>query len=84
MAKNLHHPTVVEEATKKAMPLAKHLGMASIPEDMLEMICPNLTYSGQFTPELYTKFQKVKRLLKELSEQTIPKAWAYCEVDDSV
>ncbi|MFC5080625.1 hypothetical protein VTH8203_04605 [Vibrio thalassae] len=88
---HLRNPMVVEEATKKAEPQAKQLGLASIPDDMLEMICPNLTYARQFTPELYAKFQNVKRLLKELSEQSTPKhghivkfTTQYASYDESV
>ncbi|EMQ3584154.1 hypothetical protein ACTJKU_19880, partial [Citrobacter freundii] len=64
---------VLEEGLKKAKPLAAQMGLESVPDEMLEMICPNLNYSGQFTPALYARFQSVKRLLKELSEQTSPK-----------
>ncbi|MFZ6741427.1 MULTISPECIES: hypothetical protein [Klebsiella pneumoniae complex] len=49
------------------------LSPPTICNSALEMICPNLNYSGQFTPALYARFQSVKRLLKELSEQTSPK-----------
>ncbi|ONG03910.1 hypothetical protein BWQ95_20370 [Aeromonas hydrophila] len=64
---------MLEEGLKKAKPLAAQMGLESVPDEMLEMICPNLNYSGQFTPALYARFQSVKRLLKELSEQTSPK-----------
>lgn len=56
---------VLEEGLKKAKPLAAQMGLESVPDEMLEMICPNLNYSGQFTPALYARFQSVKRLLKE-------------------
>lgn len=49
------------------------MGLESVPDEMLELISPNLNYSGQFTPALYARFQSVKLLLKELSEQTTPK-----------
>ncbi|WP_270819997.1 hypothetical protein [Aeromonas sp. Y311-2] len=64
---------VLEEALKKAEPLAKQMGLGSVPEEMLELIYPNLNYAGQFNPALYARFQSVKRLLKELSEQITPK-----------
>ncbi|EKL8669255.1 hypothetical protein PSQ61_004566, partial [Salmonella enterica subsp. enterica serovar Typhimurium] len=40
---------VLEEGLKKAKPLAAQMGLESVPDEMLEMICPNLNYSGQFT-----------------------------------
>ncbi|WP_154119438.1 hypothetical protein [Vibrio parahaemolyticus] len=73
MPQHLRNPMVVEEAMKKAEPLAKQMGLSSIPDDMLELICPNLTFAGQFTPGLYARFQSVKQLLKSLSEQHKPK-----------
>ena len=71
--KTLVNSMVLEEGLKKAKPLAEQMGLESVPDEMLEMICPNLNYSGQFTPTLYARFQNVKRLLKELAEQTTPK-----------
>ncbi|WCM68678.1 hypothetical protein K0819_23750 (plasmid) [Vibrio parahaemolyticus] len=73
MPQHLRNPMVVEDAMKKAEPLAKQMGLSSIPDDMLELICPNLTFAGQFTPGLYARFQSVKQLLKSLSEQHKPK-----------
>lgn len=64
---------VREETLKKALPLAKQLGLESVPEEMYELISLNLNYSGQFTPALYARFQGVKVLLENLSEQTMPK-----------
>lgn len=72
MPQHLRNPMVVEDAMKKAEPLAKQMGLSSIPDDMLELICPNLTFAGQFTPGLYARFQSVKQLLKSLSEQHKP------------
>jgi hypothetical protein len=46
MPQHLRNPMVVEEAMKKAEPLAKQMGLSSIPDDMLELICPNLTFAG--------------------------------------
>ena len=60
---------VLEEAMKKAEPLAKLMGMNAIPDEMLELICPNLNYSGQFTPGVYARYQKVKQLLAELLQR---------------
>jgi hypothetical protein len=71
--RQLVNQMVLEEAMKKAEPLAKLMGFDSVPDEMLELICPNLTYAGQFTPALYARFQSVKQLLKELSAQTTPK-----------
>lgn len=34
---------VLEEGLKKAKPLAAQMGLESVPDEMLEMICPNLT-----------------------------------------
>ncbi|WP_407212316.1 hypothetical protein [Enterobacter hormaechei] len=73
MLKQLVDQMVLEDGLKKAKPLAAQMGLESVPDEMLEMICPNLNYSGQFTPTLYARFQSVKRLLKQLSEQTLPK-----------
>lgn len=71
--KNIFNSMVLEEGLKKAKPLAEQMGLESVPDEMLEMICPNLNYSGKFNPTLFARFQSVKRLLKQLSEQTTPK-----------
>jgi hypothetical protein len=71
--KQLVNQMVLENAMKKAEPLAKLMGLNSVSDEILELICPNLNYAGQFTPALFARFQKVKQLLKELAAQTTPK-----------
>lgn len=71
--KQLVNQMVLEDAMKKAEPLAKLMGLNSVSDEMLELICPNLNYAGQFTPALFARFQRVKQLLKDLAAQTTPK-----------
>lgn len=68
-------PWALGESARKAEILAKDMGLDYVPVDMLELIYHNLNYAGNggFNPALYKRFQQVKRVLKELAEQAIPK-----------
>jgi len=65
--------SIPHHVLKVAEPLAEKMGLDHIPNDLLQLIEPNMDFSGGFSPELYERFKQVKLLLKDLANQKMPK-----------
>lgn len=57
---------VLEEGLKKAKPLAAQMGLESVPDEMLEMICPNLNYSGAVYASSVREISKRKAITERV------------------